>query len=167
MQMADKTTELNTAPGTAEQSTVVSIMTSHPRFIRPSATLQECAVLMRDADCGALPVVEDIARPAPIGVVTDRDLVIRGLTEGESASRLHVADVMTADPEVVRHDASIDEAVRVLARNQVRRVLVVDDDGLCIGIVAQADLARDAPEHMQDVVQAVSEPEVGADAGSR
>lgn len=101
------------------------------------ATLRDAAVRMRDSGVGML-VVRDQGRC--VGVVTDRDLVVRGLASGASATAT-VAGVMTAPPESIRSDASIEEALAVMAATGHRRLLVTNGDGDAIGVVSVTDLA--------------------------
>jgi predicted transcriptional regulator len=93
---------------------------------------------MRDNDCGAVPVVEE---GRIIGIVTDRDLAVRALAHGVSADA-KVAKFFTRDPHCCTADDDIRDVEKLMADNQIRRVPIVNEEGRCIGIVAQADLAR-------------------------
>jgi len=95
---------------------------------------------MRDHDCGAVPVIE---HGYVIGIVTDRDLAIRALADGSNADT-RVVEVLTRNPRCCGLDDDVREVERVMADHQVRRVPIVNADGSCVGIVAQADLARAA-----------------------
>jgi len=119
------------------------VMTKNPACCSPGATLDEVARLMVRNDCGEIPVLD--ASNKPVGVVTDRDIVCRSVAEGKNPSGHLVESVMSSPAVTVRADAPIDEVVSTMERHQIRRVPVVDDGGCCTGIIAQADLACDAP----------------------
>ncbi|ANC50719.1 hypothetical protein CP97_15028 (plasmid) [Aurantiacibacter atlanticus] len=110
---------------------------------------------MVDNDCGQIPVVDDSG--ALVGVVTDRDIACRCVAKGYSSDQ-SVEEVMTSSPVTVSVNASVDECCAKMEDNQVRRLPVVDDEGKCCGIVAQADIARSAAEkETGDLVREVSE----------
>ena len=114
------------------------IMTASPCCCSPSDSVQEVARTMRDHDCGAVPVIDN---GRLVGIVTDRDLTIRALADGLDPEA-RVADVISREPSSCDADAEVSEIERIMSDQQVRRVPVVDADKHCIGIVAQADLAR-------------------------
>lgn len=134
---------------------VRDVMTSNPRSIEPSTTVTEAARLMKSEDIGSVPIVDG---DQLVGVVTDRDIVIRVVAEtkdpqsttaGEIASR----DLVTVDPE-----QDLDEALRLMAQHQVRRLPVAEEDGRLVGILAQADVAREGKDAQTGhVVQEISE----------
>ena len=115
---------------------------------------------MRDNDCGSVPVVEG---GRVVGIVTDRDLAVRGLARGLS-SDAKVRDVMTASPECCSEEADVHDIERVMSDRQVRRVPIVNADGGCVGIVSQADLARATsnsaipPKEVAETVAEISAP---------
>ena len=119
---------------------VREIMTPNPCCCSPTDSLRTVARTMRDHDCGAVPVIE---HGYVIGIVTDRDLAIRALADGNDADT-KVVDVLTRNPRCCGLDDDLRDVERIMADHQVRRVPVVDADGSCVGIVAQADLARAA-----------------------
>ena len=122
--------------------TAGDIMTANPEAVTVDERVREVAKLMRDMEVGIIPVLEDAEGRKLVGVVTDRDLTVRVLAAGRSG-RSKVGDCVTEDVETVRRDATAEEILAVMARRQIRRVPVVDDEGALIGIVAQADLAVD------------------------
>jgi CBS domain-containing protein len=136
------------------------IMTQNPTCAYLDDSLENVAQKMRDSDCGSIPVVDE---GYIVGIVTDRDLAVRGFAKGRGPSA-KVSEVMTAAPACCTADADLQEVTRTMTERQVRRVPVVDADGCCIGIVAQADLARAAErsrvsEHdIAVVVERISEP---------
>jgi CBS domain-containing protein len=141
---------------------VQDIMTAGPCCCSPDDSVQDAARLMRDNDCGSLPVVDQAG--CTVGIVTDRDLAVRALADGQGVNA-RVADVMTSGPSCCGVDDDVRDVERLMADRQVRRVPIVDADGCCVGIVAQADLARAAQsgdrvsEHeVAIVVERISEP---------
>ena len=119
--------------------------------------LQQVARLMVEHDCGAIPVMESHSNKHPIGIITDRDITCRTIALGKNPLELTAGDCMTASCVTVSPDCSVEECCQVLEDHQLRRVLVVDNDGCCCGIIAQADIARMAPEHeTAEVVKQVS-----------
>lgn len=137
------------------------IMTENPACCTPDETMQRAAQMMREHDCGCLPVVEDSRSKRVIGTVTDRDLACRGLAAGKGPDT-PVSEVMSKDPTCCRADDDVQAVERVMAEKQVRRVPVVDAKGCCIGMVAQADLAlhEEAVSNSEvgRIVERISEP---------
>src|SRR6185436_15745644 len=115
-------------------------MTQAVRTATPSQTLAEAASLMRQEDVGALPVVDEQDGGRLVGMVTDRDIVVRAVAEGRDPHTVHVGDVASRDVVTVEADDDLDEAMTLMAKHQVRRLPVVED-GRLVGVVAQADLA--------------------------
>jgi CBS domain-containing protein len=115
------------------------VMTSNPQSIEPSTSVADAARLMRDNDVGSLPVVEN-GRLA--GIVTDRDIAVRAVAEGKDPQSTNVSEVYSGDLVTVDPQQDLDEALRLMARHQVRRLPVVEEDGRLVGIVAQADVAQ-------------------------
>lgn len=146
---------------------VKEIMTRDVAYCSPDTSLQEIARMMREHDCGAIPVFDNDQNRHVIGIVTDRDIVIRAVAQGQNPAQLTARDVMSQPVATIPVDADIDECCRLMEERQVRRVPVVERDGSCVGIVSQADVARSAPEHeTAEVVQEISKPGY-ATAGQR
>jgi CBS domain-containing protein len=135
------------------------VMTPNPRTLGPEATVEEAARLMRDEDTGVVPIVEN---GRPIGLVTDRDIVVRAVAEGrESLGRpvreLATEDLVTADP-----DMSTREAAELMGQHQVRRLLVCENNRL-VGITSIGDIAvkegkdRRVGDAIQEISQGVKE----------
>jgi CBS domain-containing protein len=138
---------------------VRDVMSPDPIIVTPGTRPSDAAQLMRDGDCGALPVAESLADPRPVGIITDRDIVIRGVVDQERLSELLVLDLMTAEPYSVREDDPLDVAVELLEERKIRRVIVVDDAGRICGMLSQADLVRAGErERAAEVIAKVSEP---------
>jgi CBS domain-containing protein len=140
---------------------VKQIMTPDPASCTPETTAGEAATLMRDNDCGSIPVVENTTSNRLVGTVTDRDLAIRVLAEGKGPDVL-VRDAMTPGPITCVPEDEVEDLREVMIRQQVRRVPVVDTDGKLVGIVAQADVAREdgaaSDREVGRIVEAISEP---------
>ena len=140
---------------------VRDVMTPDPACCTPDATAQEAAILMRDNDCGSLPVVESESNRRLIGTVTDRDLAVRALAEGKG-SDTPVRELMTDGPTTAAPEDEVETVREVMVAQQVRRVPVVDEDGRVVGIVAQADIAREegaaSDQEVGRIVEAISDP---------
>jgi CBS domain-containing protein len=118
-------------------------MTPNPRSIGKDATVVEAARLMRDEDTGIVPIVDG---DQLVATITDRDIAIRVVAEGKDAQSTKAIDVASKDLVTIDPQQDLDEALRLMARHQVRRLPVVEDDGRLVGIVAQADVARHADD---------------------
>lgn len=139
--------------------TVQEIMTKEPECCTTDTKLQEVSSMMARCDCGAIPVVEDMESKHPIGIVTDRDIVTRVLAKGENYQQLSASAAMTRSTVTVQPDSSLHDAEEAMKSNQIRRLVVVDEDGRCMGILSQADIARHRPEgETGDLVEEISEP---------
>jgi CBS domain-containing protein len=137
---------------------VKDIMTPNPACCTRYAALTDVARMMRDRDCGAILVVEDNSRKL-IGIISDRDIIVRTLGHGVNPFHLMASDCMTMVVATVRPEDSIEECAKRMQEHKVRRIPVVDDQGNCCGIVAQADLARHVPQQaVGQVVRGLSQP---------
>lgn len=139
------------------------LMTANPATVTPGDTLQHAAALMRLRGVGMLPVVTDQATRRLVGVLTDRDLVVRHLARATNGAAGHVSDCMTHLPlATVGPEASVEALADLMVRHQVRRLPVVDGHGALVGVVAQADLAlhvgRGDARLVEQVVEGVSRP---------
>lgn len=121
------------------------IMTRELRTATREMTLQEVAAMMRDGDMGAVPVVED---GRLIGIITDRDIVVRCIADGKNAET-PVAEAMTTEIYSVRPDDFVFEAVRLMGDKQVRRIPVITDDGKLAGIISMADVALETEDELE------------------
>ncbi len=139
------------------------LMTQHPAFCRPDAKLDEVARMMVQHDCGEIPVVESRESMRPIGVVTDRDIVCRSIAQGRNPIEMTARDCMTAHPVIVTPETSLQDCSKLMQQHQLRRILVVTDQGQLCGIVAQADIAAQAPSsETAKMVKQVSQPQTRA-----
>jgi CBS domain-containing protein len=136
---------------------VNEIMTGQPACCTTGTKLSDVARMMVENDCGAIPVVDGMNEKRLVGVVTDRDIVCRIVAQGKDPSRSTAGECMSTDPVTVTEDADVDEATRRMEEHQLRRIMVTDGDRHLRGIVAQADVAKNAgKKRTADVVQAVS-----------
>lgn len=135
------------------------VMTRFPRCCTPETSLEHVAKLMREHDCGAIPVVGELDDPFPIGIITDRDIVTRCVAVGISPALLAVKDCMSAPAITVIEDWSIAACIQVIEQHQVRRLIVVDSTGRCCGMIAAADIASHASRRKAgELLQYVSMP---------
>lgn len=116
---------------------------------------------MRDHDCGSIPVVDGVKSRRLVGIVTDRDLAVRGLARGRGPDTL-IRELMTDDPVACVPEDKVEDLRRVMVEELVRRVPVVDEDGVLVGIVSQADVARvegaASDREVGRIIEAISEP---------
>ena len=137
---------------------VRTIMTERPVAATRDTLLKDIAKMMRDHDAGEIPIVDGDARP--IGVVTDRDIVVRLVAGGQDPAQVRAGDCMTSPAVTLNVDADLRECADVMVRERIRRVPVVDGDGRLCGIVALADLERrtDMRSLKAEVSRQVSQP---------
>ena len=126
---------------TESRSTAADVMTPNPRTCSPFSTVLEAVMIFRDADCGAVPVVEN---GKPIGILTDRDVAL-ALAEHPDLATRRVTDIMTRGLVTVGPDLTLDQVREKMADGGVRRLLVVSGDQL-LGIIAWADVAPRSPD---------------------
>ena len=122
-----------------QQHQISDLMTQNPRTTTPDAGVIEAARIMRDDDVGLVPVVDG---DRLVGTLTDRDIAIRVVAEGRDPNSTQVRDIASTDLVTIDPQQDLDEALRLMAQHQVRRLPVVEEDGRLVGIVAQADVAR-------------------------
>ena len=131
------------------------VMTSNPCTIDADKPISYAAKMMRDEDVGLAPVVEG---DRLVGTLTDRDIAIRVVAEGHDPDSTKVKDVASKDVVTVDPQQGLDEALRLMAEHQVRRLPVVEEDGRVVGVVAQADVARLADDRKTgEVVERISQ----------
>lgn len=138
---------------------VREVMTANPACCLPDASLQEIARMMVDNDCGLIPVVSDNTSKKPVGTITDRDITIRTVALGKNPLDLKASDIMTTGVINITPEMSVEDCFNVMEDQEIRRVLVVDQNGACCGIVAQADVAQIGtnPERTARLVREISE----------
>jgi len=133
------------------------IMTKNVKTASSSSSLRDVAALMRDGDMGAVPVVDD---GKLIGIVTDRDIVVRAVVEGKDAST-PISVAMSSELFTVRPDDFVFEAVRLMGDKQVRRIPVVGDGGELAGIISMADVALETEDDLE-IAETLEEISSGA-----
>jgi CBS domain-containing protein len=130
------------------------LMTSNPQKLESGSSVMEAARLMRDKDAGIVPIVEG---DRLVGTITDRDITIRVVAEGKSPDSTTVGEISSRELVTIDPQHSLDEALQLMARHQVRRLPVVEEDGKLVGIVAQADVAKHASSKQTgDLVEDIS-----------
>ncbi len=142
---------------------VEEIMADNPVTCMPDTRILQAAQWMVESDCGALPVVDSDNKP--VGVITDRDITCRIVAKGKDPYALHVSDAMTHGAATVFRDTLLEDCMELMEENQVRRMVVLDDDGTVCGMVSQADLARHLPA--EETAELVREVSIGSMAPSQ
>jgi CBS domain-containing protein len=131
------------------------LMTVKPRTVKAGDSVVEAAKLMKGEDAGVAPIVDG---DRLVGIVTDRDIAIRVVAEGRDPQSTKVEEVASQNVVTVDPRQDLDEALRLMATHQLRRLPVVEEDGKLVGIVAQADVARHAgAKQTGEVVEQISE----------
>jgi CBS domain-containing protein len=144
---------------------VKDLMTREPATLAPEASCGEAATLMRQEDCGSIPIVREGGRL--VGIVTDRDIVVRAVAAGKDPRATPVSQVMSADPVTVAPDADVDEAERIMSDRQIRRLPVVED-GKLVGILVLGQIARREPEaETGETLKDISQPSSGRGSHAR
>jgi CBS domain-containing protein len=138
------------------------IMTKDPECLRGDDTARRAAQVMRDSDCGCVPIVDDAGKV--VGIVTDRDLAVRGIAAGKDPNT-KLNDLMTPMATCCGPDDDLKDVEQKMAELQVRRIPIVDAAGRCLGIISQADIAIAASknssvtdEEVALVVEQISQP---------
>jgi CBS domain-containing protein len=140
------------------------VMTDDPETVTPDATLADAARKMRDLDVGIIPVVESDGNRRLKGVITDRDIAVRAVAEGdEDVRQTKVSQCMTTQVETCNKNDTLRDVLRVMKREQVRRVPITDREGRLVGIIAQADVLTDVQDHagshrVMHAVERISQP---------
>jgi CBS domain-containing protein len=130
----------------------------HPgvHWVEPGTSITEIARLMRDEDIGAVPVGEN---DRLVGMVTDRDIVCRGIAEGIDCSTMTAGDVMTSGIIYCQENEELDDAIRIMEQHEVRRLPVINEDKRMVGILSLGDISHAAPRQLSgEVLQSVSAP---------
>lgn len=121
--------------------TCSEVMTKNPVCCLPGDPVAKVAQLMKSTDVGSVPIVEDERSKRLVGIVTDRDLVVKMVAEGRDAGTATAEEVMSRGIVTCRAQDDVEAALDAMSGNQLRRIPVVDDDGKIVGIIAQADVA--------------------------
>jgi len=139
--------------------TCADVMTKNPICCQPMDTVAKAAMLMKRENVGSLPVIEIQQLSVLTGIVTDRDLVLRVVSEGMDPNRTTVESVMTRPVVTCRPEDDFQKAVDAMSKHQVRRIPIVDENSRILGIIAQADVATrgNEPEKTGVLVKDISE----------
>lgn len=136
-------------------TTVRDAMTPGVETVTPSQPLRDAAKLMKSGDFGSVPVVED---GRLVGVLTDRDIVVRAVAQGIDTTAAQVGEVLSTGPVTVEPDQELDEALVLMARHRIRRLPVVEQ-GTLVGVLSQADVALEMKDkEAGNLLQEISEP---------
>ena len=133
------------------------VMTKDPASCGASDPVSKVAGLMKQHDVGSVPVVE--ADKRLVGIVTDRDIVVKVVAAGKNAEQTPVKEAMTPNPASCKEDDDLDFALKLMKERQVRRMPIVDGSGRLAGIIAQADVATRVNKDAKtgELVEAISE----------
>jgi CBS domain-containing protein len=136
------------------------IMTKKPKCVTPETSVREAARIMKEEGVGVLPVVERDGSDRLVGIVTDRDIAVRHVAEGHDAASCPVSEAMTSNVRTARENDDVSDVMDLMGKEQVRRIPVVDDRGSLVGIVAQADIVREARDEKkaERTIERISEP---------
>ena len=135
------------------------IMTKDVVTVSPEATIQEVAQLMKEADIGPILIVDNEQSRTLVGIMTDRDIVLKVIADGQDPKTTPVGEAMSKKLVTVRPEDDVDVAMKAMAQFQLRRIPVVGENMTLLGIISQADVATrmDAPEKTGEVVKEISE----------
>ena len=138
-----------------DSRSIRQLMTDNPCAIDAEKPVAHAAKMMRDENVGLAPIVEG---DRLIGTLTDRDIAVRVVAEGRDPEATAVREVASTDLVTIDPEQELDEALRLMAENQVRRLPVVEEDGRLVGVVAQADIARHGDDRQTgQVVEQISQ----------
>ena len=135
-------------------ATVQDLMTRNPRTMSPQDTLADAAKVMDELNVGVVPVCEG---DRLCGMVTDRDIVVRGLARDADPKSCTLADVMSGHVRTARQDDDVDEVLSEMANAQIRRMAVVDSQDKLVGILSIGDIAAKSPEDEEDVAMSLGD----------
>ena len=120
--------------------TCKEVMTKNPKSASSSASAQQAARLMKQENIGILPVIDEETQKM-VGVVTDRDLCLGVIASGESAGEAKLSELMSKNPFICKPEDDIQKAEQQMKQHHIGRIPVVDENGHCIGIISQSDIA--------------------------
>lgn len=135
-------------------ATVADVMTRNPRTMSPQDTLADAAKVMDELNVGVVPVCEG---DRLCGMVTDRDIVVRGLARDADPRSCKLADVMSGHVRTARQDDDVDDVLSEMANAQIRRMPVVDGQDKLVGILSIGDIAAKSPEDEEDVAMSLGD----------
>lgn len=149
----------------ADMVRAADIMTRNPEAVTPDTPIADVARRMRDLDTGVIPVIASEESQLLEGIVTDRDIAVRGAAEGKDLKKTAIREIMSSRPRTVSENDHVRDVFAVMKRARVRRVPVTGADGALVGIIAQADLAvhyagldLQRETEVEEVIEKISEP---------
>ncbi len=131
---------------------VKEIMTKSVISLKPYDTIKDASILMLEHNIGCIPIVDDDNHP--VGIITDRDMIIRGIAQNDDA-KTRLEDIMTTRLLTIHPDDEVGSATHIMGNRQIRRLLVVDDDDKIVGFLAMADIST-TPENDTQAGMALS-----------
>ena len=136
------------------------VMTNNPVCCLPNDTVVKAAKLMKNGNVGSIPVIDNEKTRNLVGIVTDRDLVMKIVADGKDPKSTNVAAVMTSRVISCQSKDDLQKAMDAMAKNQLRRIPIVDKGGGILGIISQADVATrvDKPKRTAEMVKEISQP---------
>lgn len=149
-----------TATTPVTPATIADVMTPHPTGCTPLTPLSEVARIMREHDCGIVPIVEDTNTNRLMGVVTDRDIIVRLLADGRCPLEATAQDAMTCTVHALTSETPLNECRSLMESQQVRRIPVVDANQALVGIVSLSDIAEEVEDSaLGRTLTEISEPD--------
>jgi CBS domain-containing protein len=140
-------------------NTIRDIMTKSPVCCTPEMSLTEVALLMERNDCGVIPVVYSYAEKKILGIITDRDIVMRSVAMGINPAAMNVEQCMSYPAVIVKDTISIEECCQIMEEYKLRRVPVIDEKENCCGLVSLADFAIRSQDHLAlEMIKNISIP---------
>jgi len=138
--------------------TCKEIMTKDPKCCAPSESLQAAARQMRDEGVGSILICEPVTMKL-LGIVTDRDIVVKAVAQGVYPREANVGHAMTSNPYSCRENEDVVEAIGIMTEHQIRRLPILNKDGQLVGIISQGDIAirNQEPQKTAEVVEKISE----------
>ncbi|MFO7585487.1 MAG: CBS domain-containing protein [Anaerolineales bacterium] len=135
------------------------VMTKEPVCCLPDDTVDKVAQLMQRDNIGSIPVIDDEKTQRLVGIVTDRDLVLKVIAKGQDAKTTKVETVMTRQMVTCLAEDDLQKALDAMAEHQLRRIPIVDSNKKIVGIIAQADVATrvNKPEKTAEMVKEISQ----------
>jgi CBS domain-containing protein len=136
------------------------IMSSDPVCVTPDTLLNEAARLMEDRDVGMLPVVDGDGSTKLVGLITDRDITVRHVAKGHKGAACKVREAMSDDVTTCRTNDDVSDVMNTMANEQIRRIPVVDERDMLVGVIAQADIVRRVDDAIaaDRTIQEISKP---------
>jgi CBS domain-containing protein len=135
---------------------VRDVMTANPDCVSERDSIRDVARIMKDKDTGVVPVVDG---KKIIGLITDRDIVVRGIAEGRDVSNVKVNEIMSKSVRSVKEDTTVSEVLDLMGNSEIRRVPVVNGNNELVGIVSLGDIATNSPQDgkVGKAVESISE----------